>query len=79
MELKTQFNLRLSPEQFNRIKKAAKESGQSMNAYILSRCTESAQIKPVQPETVTALHKQEKPVKQAAKQWKPYGKQDAVK
>ena len=41
MKLKTQFNLRLTPEEFKAIQAVAAKTGQSMNAYIIGKCLET--------------------------------------
>ena len=38
MKSTTQFNLRMSPDEFTAIQAIAARTGQSMNAYILARC-----------------------------------------
>ena len=41
MKLKTQFNLRLTPEEFKAIQAMAALSGNSMNSFIIAKCLES--------------------------------------
>ena len=48
MKLTTQFNLRMSPEEFKTIQSMAAKTGQSMNAYIISKCLETP-IKQAKP------------------------------
>ena len=38
MKLTTQFNLRMSPEEFKAIRAMAASSGISMNAFIIAKC-----------------------------------------
>ena len=41
MKSTTQFNLRMSPDEFRAIQAIAARTGQSMNAYIIAKCLET--------------------------------------
>ena len=41
MKSTTQFNLRMSPDEFRAIQAIAAQTGQSMNAYILAKCLDA--------------------------------------
>ena len=50
MKLTTQFNLRMSPEEFKAIQAMAAISGLSMNAFIIAKCLD-APAKQAKPAT----------------------------
>ena len=81
MKSTTQFNLRMSPDEFRAIQAIAARTGQSMNAYIIAKCLETPakQAKPAIGEPQSEGNPEgskepQKPAKQNADWSGGYGK-----
>ena len=81
MKSTTQFNLRMSPDEFRAIQAIAAQTGQSMNAYIIAKCLDApakqaktAIEEPQSEDKPEGSKEPQKPAKQNADWSGGYGK-----